>query len=920
MMLSKDELGKKFGRDEYEVDFFRNKGFIRKQCKVCGGFFWTLDPDRETCGDVECEGIYRFIEDRRWNPSWDLHNTIKKWELFFKEKGHEVLDPYPIVARWRDDLEFTIASIVAFQPWVTEGIVDPPANPLVIPQPCLRFGGDFSDIDNIGKTGRHLTSFTMGGQHAFNSKEKWVYWKNEYVNYNFEFMTKVLGIEPIELTYKEDVWVGGGNFGPSLETFSHGLEIVNGVFMQYSYRNGQVVPLKLKVLDVGWGLERSSWFMQKTPTIYEATFGPVFEWLVEQVGLSYDRKFLVDYIKLSGSLDISSRERFIKSRQEIANKLGLSLEDLNERLSPIEAIYAILDHTKTIVFAVPDGALPSNVGGAYNLRVILRRAISLAENHDFYIDWDELLERQIDYFSKSFPRLLEGRDVVKDVWKVEMQRYRKTLEKGFAEFLRIIKKKKLKVVSYDVLKSIYINYGLPPTSLEKIAKEKDVELDVPPNFFELVRREKAPQESIERELRLEEKVYEELHEDLEKEIPTRLLFYEDQYMREFDARIRRIKRRYIILDQTAFYPRAGGQNNDQGILILPSGEQIRIINVVKIGRIVVHIADREINTSLVGSPVRGIIDWNRRITLMRHHTATHIVNAAARTVLGPHIWQVGAEKDVDKARLDISHYKNLTKDEIKEIELLSNRVVMENRPVRIEVLDRTTAEKKYGFRIYQGGAIPDKNLRIVTIEGWESEACGGTHLKQTGEAGLIKIIGTKRIHDGVVRLIFVAGENALNYVWGEEDYLKSACSILRVEPRDLPKTVQRFFDEWKDQQNLIRKLGQLIIDNIGVFVKNNLITTKYGDIFVSRIDIPHELMLEALKRVQNNNLKGILVSTVYGKTMIVSNVENEECNKTIEEIAKNYKGSCKNTRFGLMCTTNLDGTTFIRKLKELLKI
>lgn len=920
MMLTKSDLKRRFGRKEYEVEFFKNNGFVRKRCKVCGEYFWTLDPNRETCGDVECEGEYRFIENRRWSPSWDLHNTIKKWSEFFKKKGHEVLDPYPVVARWRDDLEFTIASIVAFQPWVTEGIVDPPANPLVIPQPCLRFGGDFSDIDNIGKTGRHLTSFTMGGQHAFNSNKKWVYWKSEYVNYNFEFMTKLLGVKPEELTYKEDVWIGGGNFGPSLETFSHGLEIVNGVFMQYSYRNGQIVPLKLKVLDVGWGLERISWFMQRTPTIYEATFGPVFEWLIEQIGLSYDKNLLVEYAKLSGALDISSRENFLRSREKIAEKLGLSLSELNARLNPVEAVYAILDHTKTLIFAVPDGALPSNVGGAYNLRVILRRAISLAEKFDFYIDWSELIDRQVDYFSKSFPRLLEGREVVKDVWKVEVERYKKTLEKGFAEFLRIIRKKKVKVVGYEILKSIYLNHGLPPTSLSKLAEEKGVILDVPPNFFDLVKREKMQQALVEKEEKLEDKISRILHNRLEHEVPTKLLFYEDQYMREFDARIRYVKGKYIILDQTAFYPRAGGQKNDAGVLILPSGEQIKIVNVIKVGRVIVHVAERDVNESIIGLPVHGVIDWNRRIALMRHHTATHIINSAARIILGPHVWQVGAEKNVDKARLDISHYKNLTNEEIREIEYLSNKIVMENRPVHIEALDRTTAEKKYGLRIYQGGAIPEKILRIVSIEGWDSEACGGTHLRSTGEIGLIKIIGTRRIHDGVTRIIFVAGENALNYIWDEENYLKSACSVLRVEPQDLPKTVQRFFDEWKDQQNLIKKLGQVLVDHIEDIVKKDFVQEKYGGIFVSRVDIPHELMIEALKKLQKKGIKGILASTIYSKTLVICNSRDPEIIDTLNRLSSEHGGTCRKTRFGLMCTTNLDGTTYIRKLKKYLKI
>ena len=919
MILSKRELKERFGKDEYEVQFFKDMGFVRKKCKVCGDYFWTLDPERETCGDVECEGVYRFIENRRWNVSWDLHNTIKKWTDFFEKRGHTVLDPYPVVARWREDLEFTIASIVAFQPWVTEGIVDPPANPLVIPQPCLRFGGEFSDVDNIGKTGRHLTSFTMGGQHAFNSGKFWAYWKNEYVQYNFEFMTKVLGIKPEELTYKEDVWIGGGNFGPSLETFAYGLEIVNGVFMQYKYQNDKITPLRLKVLDVGWGIERISWFMQRTPTIYEATFGPVFEWLIKSIGISYDEKLLVDYVKLSGALDIRSHEKFVASRQEIAQKLGLSLEELDKLLGPIEAVYAILDHTKTLIFAVPDGALPSNVGGAYNLRVILRRALSLAENFGFDIDWYELLEKQIEFFSKSFPRILDGRDVIKDVWKVEAQRYKQTLEKGLSELMRIIKKKRLQVIGYDVLKRLYINFGLPPASVVKVAKKFDVQVNIPSNFFELVKKEKQVMAAEKEELELEDIIIRDIGNYLENLTPTKALYHEDQYTREFVGRIIFAKKRYIVLDQTAFYPRGGGQKEDTGKLILNNGDEIRITNVRKIGNIIVHIADRDIEEKLEGQTVKGIIDWERRLTLMRHHTATHIINAAARKVLGPHVWQVGADKDIDKARLDISHYKHLSPQEIREIEYLANKIVMENRPVYVEILDRTSAEKKYGFRIYQGGAIPGKYLRVVTIKDWDSEACGGTHLKSTGEVGPIKIIGTRRIHDGVIRLIFVAGEVALKHLWSEEDYLKSACNILRVEPADLPKTVRRFFDEWKDQQALIRKLSQVLIDNLKTIVTKETVSINGRSIFISRLDLPHELLIEVLRRINAANIEGVLASTVYGKTMLVSNIRDRALLETLMATVSKYGGRCRDLKNGVMCTSEIDATTLLTKIREIIR-
>ncbi|MCH8908894.1 MAG: alanine--tRNA ligase, partial [Candidatus Heimdallarchaeota archaeon] len=153
--MDKDELAKIFTPDHYKVELFDVMGHERKTCTNCGSNFWTLDNARETCGDTICEGGYHFIG--RKGPNWNFHQTLSQLTSFFEKHGHTKIEPYPVVSRWRDDLEFTIASIADFQPWVTDGILPPPANPLVVPQPCLRFGGDFSDIDNVGRTGRHLS-------------------------------------------------------------------------------------------------------------------------------------------------------------------------------------------------------------------------------------------------------------------------------------------------------------------------------------------------------------------------------------------------------------------------------------------------------------------------------------------------------------------------------------------------------------------------------------------------------------------------------------------------------------------------------------------------------------------------------------------------------------------------------------------
>jgi alanyl-tRNA synthetase len=378
------ELKKLFGPEKYKVALFDQLGFTRKQCEICGDFFWTLNPDIKNCGDTKCVGGYQFIG-KSIQGSWDFHNTIKKWGDFFVKNGHKRIEVYPVVARWRNDLFFTIASITCFQPHVLNGTIGPPANPLVIPQPCIRFG----DIDNIGKTGRHLSQFVMGGQHAFNNERLKLkgYWMDRCIELDFKFLTDVLKIKPEEITLREDIWLGGGNFGPCLESFAKGLEIVNSVFMQYEVLPDQSYrQMEMTVVDVGWGMERIGWFALGTPTIYEAAFGPVLEKIRHSTNLEVDNELMKRYAVISGILNVDEVESIEQARQLVASKLALTYEELEKRLGPIEAEYAIADHMRTLVFAIADGAFPSNVGGGYNLRLILRRAISLNQIYNLNLD------------------------------------------------------------------------------------------------------------------------------------------------------------------------------------------------------------------------------------------------------------------------------------------------------------------------------------------------------------------------------------------------------------------------------------------------------------------------------------------------------------------------------------------------------
>ena len=207
----------------------------------------------------------------------------------------------------------------------------------------------------------------------------------------------------------------------------------------------------------------------------------------------------------------------------------------------------------------------------------------------------------------------------------------------------------------------------------------------------------------------------------------------------------------------------------------------------------------------VGDKVHGEIEMHRRVQLAKHHTATHIVNAAARKVLGNHINQAGARKDIDKATIDLTHYQNVTDDELQQIEKEANRLVKEGITVHSSFLPRTEAEQTYGMNIYQGGAVPGKILRIVNIEGVDVEACGGTHLHNTLEAGHIKVLKSTKISDGIVRLYFTAGEAAQKEGIKEKEILEESARLLDVKINQLPARVNELFEKWKIAEKAVEK-------------------------------------------------------------------------------------------------------------------
>ncbi|MBS3777682.1 MAG: alanine--tRNA ligase, partial [Candidatus Thermoplasmatota archaeon] len=603
-----------FLKKQLDLQYFHDHGYIRKNCSKCGAYFWTLDSTMEECGDQPCVPFH-FIGNPLGKKKLTLREVRDAFLSYFEQHNHTRLyypktgERYPVVARWRNDIYLTIASIADFQPHVTSGEVPPPANPLAISQPCIRL----NDLDEVGKSGRHLTMFEMMGHHAFNKNIDEIYFKEKTVAYCDDFFVKKIGIPREKITYKEQLWHGGGNAGPCLEVLAGGLEIATLVFMnmkeaeggKYKIGNETYEQNPLNIVDTGYGLERIAWLTQGTKTVYEAVFPQVIDWIRKQTA-----------------------------------------SDADERL-----VMSLADHTKSLAFMLGDGIVPSNVKSGYLARLLIRRCLRFIEQLNISRPLEEIIDLHINRLQHDFSSLVNQREQIHDMIQTETKRYHETLQKGKNMVKRLLAEKK--EIDNDTLIRLYDTHGMPPKIVQSIAEKQNVTVTIPENFESMVADLHSQEE---KQTKKDEK---------KRNLPeTNPLYYNDHYRKEFDATVvwtEQVDDKTVaIFDQTTFYPEGGGQPGDQGTIITDAGDTLEVETVTKENNAILHHINGSISN---GDKIHGQINWKRRYQIMKHHTGTHVVNGALQHVLGDHVWQAGSQLAVKNARFDYAHYKSLSDKE-----------------------------------------------------------------------------------------------------------------------------------------------------------------------------------------------------------------------------------------------------------------
>ena len=742
-------------------------------------------------------------------------NEIRKSFVdFFKSKEHKHFESASLIP---DDksLLLTVAGMVPFKPFFL-GEKEAPFPRITTYQKCIRT----NDLENVGRTPRHHTFFEMLGNFSFGD-----YFKKEAIEWSWEYITKILKLDPERLyvsVYKTDDeayeiwnkeigvpedrivrlgeednwWAAGpvGSCGPCSEIYydtqnmgknneeinckpgdegDRFLEIWNLVFTEWNrLEDGSLVPLPEKNIDTGAGLERIASVVQKKDNNFETDiFMPIIKG-IEKV------------------LDIKKEEFEI-------------------------TVKVIADHIRASVFLIADGVLPSNEGRGYILRKIIRRAFGagIVAKQKLDITKDDLfLYKLVPYvvenMKEAYPELVEKQEYIEKVLRLEQERFALTLKNGIemlTEEIEKMDKEGIKKLSADASFKLYDTFGLPFELTELILENQGYEVseeEFNQKLEEQVKRSKNSRVTVSDMIK--DDFIDKFFEEHGKTEFTGYEKFEDEGKILHIAKSEGISGYEVIFDRTPFYAESGGQVADTGIIT--SGEfEGKVVNVVKKHDVFIH--QVEIVKGIapaVGAEVKMKIDADRRKDIQRNHTATHILHKVLRENLGTHVEQSGSLVDDEKLRFDFSHYEAIEPEMIEKIEKAVNDIILSNLKVKIDFENIEDAKKRGAMALFSDkyGDV----VRVVEIDGYSIELCGGAHVKSTGEIGLFNIESESGIASGTRRITATTGHASLKYVNKLEEKLSKVAGMLKTDGKNVVDVVEKYIAEAK---NIVKEYEQL---------------------------------------------------------------------------------------------------------------
>ena len=709
---------------------------------------------------------------------------------FFEKRGHEVVPSSSLIPH-DDTILFTNAGMVPFKNYFL-GVENPPYKRATTVQKCVRAGGKHNDLDEVGRTSRHLTFFEMMGNFSFGD-----YFKEDAIPLAWEFITDVLQLDPERLwvtvhhsddeaaqiweekvgvpqdriqRLDEDNWwrmADTGPNGPCSEIFwdkgeKYGppggpenpdsderyVEIWNLVFMQYDQQaDGEQIPLPKPSIDTGAGLERVLSVIQNVDAVWELDeFQKLLESAEETTGVSKDTGH-----------------------------------------STLISLQILVDHARSSTFLINDGVIPSNEDRGYVLRRIVRRAV----RHAYLLGVEtpvmsELADAVITLMDDAYPDLAENRKLIKDTLQREEEGFRKTLSAGMKILEGHLSQiRETETLSGKVAFQLHDTYGFPMELTQEIAAERKIPIDIKQfNDAMNLQRERGKAEST---IRGGSSNLDPLLQKAIEKLPTTTFEGHDKH--ESTAEILHLDDNFVVLDKTPFYAEAGGQVGDTGIITNDNGT-LTISNTTSTpSGHYLHAIQHVDGLIKIGDTATATIEGKRRLKIQRHHTGTHLLHWALRTVLGDHVKQQGSWVGPERLRFDFSHFAALTKDEIQEIEDLVNREIFSGSTV--EIVETTMEDaKELGALAFFGDKYGDE-VRVLKAGEFSVELCGGTHVHNLSDIGPMKILSEGSIGSNIRRIEAVSGLGTIDLIRKQQDLIEEVSNDLGVPSSGLIEGVAK---------------------------------------------------------------------------------------------------------------------------------